>query len=777
MSGGERGLPRVAAFALIAVGAVAFWWFRFIRPAADVAFAAGLGNVDFFAQIYPMSFRAAAWIADGVFPLWNPYQLAGHPFHAAALYGLCYPPNVLYLLLPTAAAIEAVVVLHLILSGWFTYRYAEIIGLAPIARLAAAAVYMFCGFMTSQANWFTPAVASSTWLPLALIAVERLLARRDARSAALLATALALALLGGWTQFWLYTVYAVGLYAGVRLVALAWHGTPPTVLAGVIALLVAAVGVGTALTAVQLLPTRELQALGPRRLGGVTMAQLVPFMSLPPARLAFEAIDWRATRPFISVFYFGPIVLALVGMSLCALRSRVAAAAMWIMLVASALVAVALNTPFFEHVYLRLPFARLFRLPQRIAFLVAFSAAALAGFGVDVLRSGSAARRALAAAVGIIVLAGGAAGLALRAPLAGVELGLIGIASCLFVATVRARGARLRANVAAVVTVLVVANFAYATRNVFRHPFHGVAILHEQDRILDYVRARQGLGRTYLHDAIGFDYSVMNKQGTLNEIYSITDYEPLNLLRFEEVYDAIGMPRGIAPFTGWLKVDPASPHLGVLDVLSLKYWVVANANADMRRMLGAPGSPWRPVPAVATQRYQLFEHASPLPRAYVATHVVGVADAAASLGALLAPGFDPRRSVIVEDVPDLAAPRGSSAAPSPVVPARITRYEPRMVRVEVDAPAAGVLVLTDTWYPGWRATVDEAPAAIHPANHLVRAVPVGAGHHVVAFRYEPASVQRGALVSGLALLVLATLVVGVRPRAPSCPAEKATPRP
>ena len=302
MTGGTRRFSGAVAFALIACGAVAFWYFRIIRPAYAAPFAVNLGNVDFFTQILPMSFRGAAWIRDGVFPLWNPYQFAGHPFLATALYGVCYPPNVLYLFVPTAVAIEAVVVLHLVLSGWWTYRFAEVVGLPPIARFAGAIVYVCGGFMASQSGWFTPAVASSTWLPLALVAVEGILRRRDTRSAALLATALALALLGGWTQFWLYTVYVVALYAGVRTAVLALRGTPRAHLVRIVALLVVAIGLGAALTALQLLPTRELQTLGPRRPGGLTMEQLVPFMSLPPARLLFEAVDWRATRPFISQF-------------------------------------------------------------------------------------------------------------------------------------------------------------------------------------------------------------------------------------------------------------------------------------------------------------------------------------------------------------------------------------------------------------------------------------------------------------------------------------------
>src|SRR4051812_2349704 len=97
MSGGGRWFDRVGAPLLIAATAVAFWYVCLIAPAWQRPFAATLGNIDFFAYMYPVAFRAAAWIRDGVFPLWNPYQGAGHPVLATALMGLFYPPNVLYL--------------------------------------------------------------------------------------------------------------------------------------------------------------------------------------------------------------------------------------------------------------------------------------------------------------------------------------------------------------------------------------------------------------------------------------------------------------------------------------------------------------------------------------------------------------------------------------------------------------------------------------------------------------------------------------------------------
>ena len=63
------------------------------------------------------------------------------------------------------------------------------------------------------------------------------------------------------------------------------------------------------------------------------------------------------------------------------------------------------------------------------------------------------------------------------------------------------------------------------------------------------------------------------------------------------------------------------------------------------------------------------------------------------------------------------------------------------------ARSESYLVLSDSWYPGWLATVDGVDVPIERANILFRAVRVPPGDHTVEFRYEPRSVSTGALVS------------------------------
>lgn len=758
-----RRVPEtLIAAALIALGVVAFWYDRVILPPKTAPFISDFGNLDFYTQILPMSARGADWIRQGILPLWNPYQTAGHPFLATGLYGVLYPFNVPYLFLRTELAIEAVVALHLVLTGWFVWLYAREVGLTQAARYVAVAAYVGSGFMMSQVSWFTPAVASSTWLPLAFFAVERTIARRNGRSAMLLAFALAMTLLGGWVQFWLYAMYAVTFYAGARLAALAWMPATRTHVVRVAALLGVAVALGGAVTAAQVLPTRELQTLGPRRPGGLSADQQLAFPSLKPIRVAVEAIDRRLTWPYLGTFHVGPIVLSLIAWSVFSSRGTSRVAALWTIALASLLTCLGLSTPFYREVYLRLPAATWFRVPQRAVFPLACTASLLAGYGADALATAKGRLRGVGLIGSLVILAGSTVVLLRHSPPPIRDLGVAMIAAVALLAMAMRSDPRVRTALSAVMLTLVVAWSIVATTNIFAHPYHHPEAARTQGAIFAYVREHQGLDRTFLADPNGFHYGVMAKQGSLEGIYSITDYEPLSLVRFKELYESMRVPpTADMPFVGELNFDPASRNSGLLDALSVRF-VVAPRDSDVSRRLRSSTAAWKYVPMLLVTGYELYEATNPLPRAYVASHVVTVPDRAAGLAVMTTPGFDVRKSVVVESAAKEARPT-STWFPTPVVPARITRYEPREVVVEVDAPAPGVLVLTDTWYPGWEATVDGTPTEILPANHVLRAVPITAGRHEVVFRYEPKPFVVGLWISGAALLAMVAIAV-VNPR-------------
>jgi len=68
-----------------------------------------------------------------------------------------------------------------------------------------------------------------------------------------------------------------------------------------------------------------------------------------------------------------------------------------------------------------------------------------------------------------------------------------------------------------------------------------------------------------------------------------------------------------------------------------------------------------------------------------------------------------------------------------------------------------MLVLTDTWSPGWVADVDGVPAAVHRVDLAYRGIVVAAGDHRVTLRYVPVATYVG---FGLALATIVLTGLG-----------------
>jgi hypothetical protein len=149
----------------------------------------------------------------------------------------------------------------------------------------------------------------------------------------------------------------------------------------------------------------------------------------------------------------------------------------------------------------------------------------------------------------------------------------------------------------------------------------------------------------------------------------------------------------------------------------------------------------------------VLDHRTALPLAYVAYGWQRSARVEESLLRVVAGTTRQARDTPVIETRD-APPAGD---PPPATPARIAARSDTAVTVDVDARRAGRLILLDTFYPGWEATVDGRRVPIEAANAAFRAVAVPAGRHDVRFAYRPASVRNGVIVSVAALAALLAL--------------------
>jgi hypothetical protein len=159
---------------------------------------------------------------------------------------------------------------------------------------------------------------------------------------------------------------------------------------------------------------------------------------------------------------------------------------------------------------------------------------------------------------------------------------------------------------------------------------------------------------------------------------------------------------------------------------------------------------------------KIYENVESHPRAYLAYTVTGVASPEAALAALRqryqasgAAATEP--TTIVEGLDSFTTQRNASDH------AEIVAYAPERVEIHAVNAQHALLVLSDSAYPGWLATVDGVPAPIYTTNYLFRGIALPPGDHTVFFHYQPRSWRIGLWLSTTGVVVaLLFLLLGWR---------------
>jgi hypothetical protein len=195
---------------------------------------------------------------------------------------------------------------------------------------------------------------------------------------------------------------------------------------------------------------------------------------------------------------------------------------------------------------------------------------------------------------------------------------------------------------------------------------------------------------------------------------------------------------------------------------------VVNSQGDVQQLFGRTKAKYRAV--YADREMRVFENTAALPRAFVVFHARTAPSIGASLDEMIHQPFDPRREVVVaaDTAPEIASRLPGFGVPSQSGSgtARVGEYSSNLVRVHTSSDSDGLLVVTDTYYPGWRAFVDGVEQPLVRGDLLFRVVPIAAGEHEVELRFEPISVRLGLALSLAALtLAVGVLVLAGRARA------------
>jgi hypothetical protein len=169
-----------------------------------------------------------------------------------------------------------------------------------------------------------------------------------------------------------------------------------------------------------------------------------------------------------------------------------------------------------------------------------------------------------------------------------------------------------------------------------------------------------------------------------------------------------------------------------------------------------------PIPGLLGN-IKVFENPDYLPRAWLVNGDVEVIpDKVEAFEKMSAKGFDPVKSVILEE--PYTKFEGVSANGSEVEETKveITDYSVNSISLDVSAKEDGLLILSEVFYPGWKAYIDGNEERMYRADYLFRAVPIHKGEHKVKMVFSPVSFKIGLGITLSTVLVIALVWLFLR---------------
>lgn len=745
-------------------------------PALAGKFLVGPNSDQYIAGFAFREFAASTLKTAGHFPLWNPYLFGGMPFVAAMHGDIFYPTLLLRMLLPTDVAMTWGFIIHVFLAGFFTFLFLRSSGFGFFGSLFGGVAYMMGGQVASLVSpGHDGKLYISALFPLTLLLLTRGIRDGKRWSWGALALVIGLAVVSPHPQLLQYLLLASAAYALFLAIAGARRrDLSPRDAAIRIACSFGAVVLGGLVGAIQYLPVREYVAWSPRAGGLADYARATSY-AWPPSEL-FNAylpqftgiLDayWGESGIHFHSDYVGVVVLIIAGAAFSGLRASPRRREIWFWtgaLIVATLWALGGHTPFYRIPYAIIPGTKFFRAPNSVFFVGSFAIAFLSAAGVERALDRQLGRKYLygwlgfAALVALLATLGGLTSIARG--LAGDQMvdRVIGNSVNLLTGSWRSfafavaavalllftQRRQLSARVAGWgLTVLAAADLWTILRLywAFSAP---AAQLYASDPAIDYMKHAQQPARVM---AVQLAYPVRDPNLTgdglmVHGVRNVLGYHGNQLGRYdkllhrEEGYSQLGNPNA------WHLLNARFLLADVDDVSRLL--------PDAKKILG-------PVKDAAGVSVSLFSLAGENPYAWVVPVIVKASDDAV-LGTVLDQRFDVRRAGLFDSASAVHGAAKVTALPDPLpIRASVSRYEAGHVTMHLDAPApaGSALIVSENYYPGWKATINGREAVTARADYTLIGVPLPEGARDVDLLFTSPAYVQGKVITLIALSVI-----------------------
>ena len=740
------------------------------------------GKVPFFRDLgtyfYPMRFSLAESFKTGELPLWDRHVAMGFPLLADFQSGAFYPPHLFYLFLSFFTAVRVTYLFHYLVAATGGYMLCRQWGYTQPLALLGAILFTFGGTIVSLTNLLNH-FQTAVWLPWGLFFWEKCLQDLSWKKFLFLTMVLLLQFLAGSPEFYAMSMGLL-LLDGLRVKMLERNVTYRRTFFLFVAANVLVAGIAM----VQILPTVELLMESRRRAflfyPEVTAWSLHP-LSLINLFFLDKQVDvgnlsprlfFIPELPFLVSYYLG--VIFPIGISLWFYYgSRKEKIILVGLTAASLIIAMGRNTPVYPFLFHYLPFFGLIRFPEKFFFITYALLLFVILKGLSLFLQSDHSSRGPTLIVSSICLLFFLPYLLLRfnteylgrfiawathttilnpltpgrvsSTLVNLEMQVALTCGFLILFFFRQKGKLRESLFNALIVTLVFIDLASAHR-----PYQYLLdpdVVHKSSRVITSPDAQRERIFFYpIPSNLHPSHFSLPKEPSFAQFNSVVFG---NLLPNTGVFHGFDYMQEIdalgrwpyALFLRFANEIPPERQYRLLGALNVRYI------NSFRSLSGAGITLVQNFPEYPSWLYRIRRT---VPRVYIVAKATDEKDPVKILDQLSSAKFDPLQEVILEKPLLIPAKKGFRAQ------AKIIQYGNQAVTIHASLNGPGVLVLADSFYPGWHAYVDGEKSTILRANLFFRAVPLPVGDHLVEFRYEPRPFKIGLVVS---LVVLSGIMI------------------
>jgi len=738
--------------------------------------------------VFFRSFYANFWKTYHTMPLWEPYIHGGMPFVDGMHGDIFYPAVLLQFFLRVTYALGLKLVLHVFLAGLFMFFFLRGLNLRVGVSFLGGLLYMFSPCLVSlvypghDGKMYVMALT-----PLAFLILHRACKSGRLFHFLLFSLIFALLIVTPHMQMAYFACWGLGLFFLFQLWSMYRKGNRKIL--KYIAYFVISIVLGLSLSMIQLLsPYLYLKTYSMRTMhidarGGYEYATS---WSMHLEELASEIVPefcgdnihtqgnfYWGRNPFkLNSEYIGLFALFLAVVTILYRRNRF----IWFFIglgVLAFIYALGGTTPFFRIFYHLVPGVKSFRGAGMINFLFCFSAVSIAMLGLENffrLKDDPREAKKFLKIAFIFVIA--YSGLAVLISLLGKSFFDIWIA-ILYSGIEPAKRAALEHNIPRIVGGLWISTFllwlGYAILRVhlkgalkeglvvgvlavialvdlFRFDSRFIIVIdpneyYRKSPVVEFLKERQKeepfrvfkLPKTYPDNYLAL-YGI--------EEVSLTAMHGNHLRIYDE-------------FVGRHQQNPNLTHPNFMNLLNVKFLLSPSPL----------NTPWTKQVFEAEGIY-VYQNLNYLPRAFPVYSWEVEKDESRILSNLKKPQFDIREKIFLAEIPPKISSDTTKVSSTRIIPAKVYDYRINSFRVDVEMQQDGFLLLSENYYPAWKAYVDGKETKVYRADYLFRAVPLDKGEHEVEFIYKSTAYRIGktsTLLTSLCLLAI-FLYVGLRKR-------------